>query len=149
MRKQDDRAVSTALGYVLTLSIASLLVTGLIIAGSGFVEDRREQVVREELTVIGQQIGADLARADRLVVAADSSGSLTVQLNKTYPDRVTGSTYQMTLDQSNEQVVLASSNPEISVTVGVVTETSLQSSTADGGTIQVAYDGGALVIRDA
>ncbi|MFC7028484.1 hypothetical protein ACFQH8_15745 [Halomicroarcula sp. GCM10025710] len=66
MRKQDDRAVSTALGYVLTLSIASLLVTGLIIAGSGFVEDRREQVVREELTVIGQQIGADLARADRL-----------------------------------------------------------------------------------
>ncbi|MFC7028485.1 hypothetical protein ACFQH8_15750 [Halomicroarcula sp. GCM10025710] len=82
-------------------------------------------------------------------MAADSSGSLTVRLNKTYPDRVTGSTYQMTLDQSNEQVVLASSNPEISVTVGVVTETSLQSSTADGGTIQIAYDGGALVIRDA
>lgn len=146
---REDRAVSTALGYVLTLSIASLLVTGLIIAGSGFVEDRREQVVREELTVIGQQVGSDLARADRLVLAADSSGGgLTVQLNRTYPDRVTGSPYQIAIDSPNDRVVLTASKPEITVTVGVTHETPLGDSTADGGSIQLAYDSGTLVIRD-
>ncbi|MFC6864527.1 hypothetical protein ACFQGE_13805 [Halomicroarcula sp. GCM10025817] len=146
---REDRAVSTALGYVLTLSIASLLVTGLLVAGSGFVEDRREQVVREELTVIGQQVGSDLARADRLVLAADSSGGdLTVQLNRTYPDRVTGSPYRIAVDKSSEQVVLAASKPEVTVTVGVTHETPLRDSSADGGNIQLAYDSGDLVISD-
>jgi hypothetical protein len=146
---REERAVSTALGYVLTLSIASLLVTGLLVAGSGFVEDRREQVVREELTVIGQQVGSDLARADRLVIAADSSGGdLTVQLNRTYPDRVTGSPYRIAIDESNERVVLTASKPEITVTVGVTNETSLRDSSADGGNIQLAYDSEDLVIRD-
>lgn len=148
----DDRAVSTALGYVLTLSIATLLVTGLLVAGSGFVDDRREQVVRDELTVIGQQVSADLARADRLVGAADSSGaSLTVAVNKTYPDRVTGSAYQVELDPSNDRLVLSSDSPEITISIDIVHRTDLGASTADGGIIQVAYDSstGELVIRDA
>jgi hypothetical protein len=145
---REDRAVSTALGYVLTLSIASLLVTGLLVAGSGFVEDRREQVVREELTVIGQQVGSDLARADRLVLAADSSGGdLTVQLNRTYPDRVTGSPYRIAIDPP-DGVVLTASKPDITVTVSVKSDTALGPSSADGGDIQLAYDSGNLVIRD-
>ena len=147
MRRPADRGVSTALGYVLTLSIATLLVTGLLVAGGDFVNDRREQVVRDELTVIGQQVSADLARADRMVAAADSSDP-TVQVNKTYPDRVTGSTYLIGLDPANDRIILASSDPEISITIDIVHRTSLGDSTADGGTIQIAYDSGDLVIRD-
>ncbi|WP_276272423.1 DUF7266 family protein [Haloarcula litorea] len=150
----ESRAVSTALNYALTLSITAVLVTGLLIAGTNFVEERQETVVREELTVIGQQVAADLARVDRLVVAADSSGSsLTATTRQTFPQRVAGSGYQLTLDPGGERLVLTATDPEVRVTVGVTNETTLRASSVDGGVVEVVYAGSGasagLEVRDA
>ncbi|MBX0294693.1 DUF7266 family protein [Haloarcula nitratireducens] len=148
----ESRGVSTTLGYALTLSITAVLVTGLLIAGTDFVADRQENVIREELTVIGQQVASDLARVDRLVLAADSSGSaLTATTRQTFPERVAGSGYQMTLDPVGEQLVLTSTDPEVRITVGVTNRTDLRESTVDGGVVGVAYNGtsDALEVRDA
>lgn len=146
----ETRAVSTTLGYVLTLAIAALLVTGLIAAGTGYVETEREQVIRDELTVIGQQLAADVERADRLVRAANTThGSVTVRLNQSFSDRVTGSSYRISLESSDE-VVVTSVDPNVTVTIDVETKTDISDSTVDGGGIRIAYDetGDHLEVRD-
>ena len=61
----DDRAVSTTLGYVLSLAIASILISGLMLATAGFVEGQREQVIRSELEVVGDRTGRRRRRTRR------------------------------------------------------------------------------------
>jgi len=133
-----NRAVSTTLSYTLSLAIASILVSGLLIAGGNFVEDRQEQVIRDELEVIGQQVAADIGRIDRLVVAADNDP--TARLNHTFPARVSGSGYRVSIDPAADELTLESTSPEVSVTVSLTTQTDLGDSSADGGVITVFYD---------
>lgn len=148
----NDRGVSTTISYVLTFAIAGILVTGLLIAGGEFVDDRREQVIRTELRVIGQQVASDLGRADRLVQAANDSDPSTVRLNQTFPRRVSGSSYQITIATENpDTLVLESVDPALRVTVNFSVRTAIETdSTSDGGVIQVHYDtsGDQLVIGD-
>lgn len=144
----DDRAVSSTLSYTLTLAIASLLVTGLLVAGSDFVEDRREQVIREELRVIGEQVAADIARVDRLARAGDDIDELAI--NRSYPDQVAGSEYDITLSTSPTEVTLSSVDPGVSVTVAVEVQEGIASppQTVDGGDVEISYDGSDLVIKN-
>jgi len=133
-----NRAVSTTLSYVLTLAIATLLITGLIIAGGGYIDTQREQVIRDELTVVGQQVAADVERVDRLARAGD--GASTVSLNKTVSNSVTGAKYELRLNPDDSTLVLTSSSPEITVRVGITNQTALGESTARGGAIQIWYN---------
>lgn len=142
-----DRGVSSTLNYVLSIAIASLLVTGLLFSGTNFVEGQQEQVVRSELRVVGEQINADLQRADRLLVAGE--GTTTVRIEQTFPERITGRTYDIELEPSSQQLLLSMTNPDIEVTLPVDTRTSLSSSTVDGGAITVRNTtGGALEVAD-
>lgn len=144
----DSRAVSSTLSYTLTLAIASLLVTGLLVAGNDFVNDRREEVIREELRVIGEQVAADIARVDRLARAGDDVDELAI--NRSYPDQVAGSEYDVTLSTSPKEVTLTSVDPEISVRVAVEIQNGVASppQTVDGGAIEISFDGSDLVIRN-
>lgn len=149
-----DRAVSMSLNYTMTLAIATILVTGLLIASTNFVENQREDVIRDELAVIGQQVASDLARADRLVTAADSNGSnLTVSVNQTFPERVAGSTYHMSID-SSDNLVLTAAGLDVRVTVGLVVQTELETnSSAYGGPVRIVYvstgaDSGTLEVQN-
>lgn len=137
----DTRAVSTTLSYVLTLGIAALLVTGLITAGGNYVGTEREQVIRDELTVIGQQLAADVERADRLVRAGEAS-SVTLRINQSFSDSVTGTTYRINLENSPDRVVVESTDPEISIAVEIQSGTDLAESTASGGPVRIVYDDG-------
>jgi len=145
-RMSDVRAVSTTLSYVLTLAIATLLITGLIIAGGSYVDTQREQVIRDELTVVGQQLASDVQRADRLVRAGN--GSTTVSMNRTFSNRVTGEPYRVSLNPSNRTLVLNTTTPEVTVRVGISNETHLKDTEARGGDIQIRYDGGKLEVRN-
>ena len=134
-----NRAVSTTISYTLTLTIATLLVTGLVVAGGNFVSDRQTEVVREELSVIGQQVASDLAQADRLVRAADRSDP-TVTITRAYPERVAGGNYRISLDTTDDNIVLESTDPAVTVTVSIVTVTPYGDSSVDGGRVRVIYD---------
>jgi hypothetical protein len=153
-----DRAVSVTLGYVLALAISTLLVTGLVVAGGGFVEDQREQVIQQELNVIGQHLASNLEKADRL--ASSGSGSSTVvAINQTFSSQVTGTTYNVGLVEADPtagepaQIELSSARPEVSTTVNVTTlqATVDGDSATNGGAISVQYDPSTdeLVIDDA
>lgn len=144
----DDRGVSTVLGFVLTLGITSLLVIGLLVGTSGFVDGQRQSTIRDEMQVLGQQVAADIAAADRLVRA----GGDTVAIDRPLPSDVTGLSYQMTIDAGPPvTITLATSNPDVSVEVTVRTVTDVAGGTTlNGGDIEVVYDQGSdeLVVRN-
>jgi hypothetical protein len=143
------RALSTALGYVLTLSITVLLVSGLFIAGGNFVESQREQVIRTELDIVGEQVATHVHAADRL--NQSGMGETTVRIEQRFPRTVVGSDYQIYLEEDEPQLRLESSRPQVEVTVPFTNTTALADSSAQGGEIIVRYDDdrGAVVIDSA
>jgi hypothetical protein len=155
--RDDERGVSTALGYVLSLAIASLLISGLMIAAGGYVQSEREQVVRSELNVIGQTLIADLEGADRLASSID--GEVTVR--STLPRRVGSSAYTIEIRDDGydglignpREMVLSAASVDVSVRFRVVTNTTLDANgaTVDGGELVIEYDSGTgeLVVIDA
>ena len=96
----DERAASITLNYVLAIAISAVLVTGLLIAGGNFVEGEQESVVRNELSVVGQRLAADVERVDRMVAAGD--GITTARLNRSLPTAAVGERYDVELDASTE-----------------------------------------------
>jgi hypothetical protein len=149
-RARTRRAVTSTLSYVITLGIATVLVTGLLIAGGQFVGDQRKEVIRTEMRVVGQQVAADIQRADRLVQAGQATGSPTVELTQQYPQRVTGSSYEIHLvpNGGNSHVALNSTLQSVTVRVNVTNETSLVESRSNGGTVRVVYTASGLEVRD-
>ncbi len=137
-----DRAVSSALNYTLTLAISTLLVTGLLIAGIDFVEARQDQVLRTELSVIGEQVAADIDRAYRLAAAGE--GTTDVWINQTFPEEVAGTRYWVYLEPgSPSRVVVESNDPEVTAEVRLKRTLSVAESRTDGGDVAVVYNGSA------
>lgn len=133
-----DRGVSTTLSYVLTLSIAAVLVTGLITAGGAFVQDQRDQVIREELRVIGEHLAGNIEAVDRYARASDELTR--ARINRTLPRQVTGSSYTVRLrpNGGDPHLWLNSTRPEVSVQVNVTVHNPVSSETVtDGGRITV------------
>ena len=150
-----SRGVAVTLNYVLVIAISTTLVTGLLIAGGSFVEDQRERVIENELSVIGNHMAGNLEQVDRFAVAGNSDPEA-AYINQTLQRSVTGSSYTLKLTENPEQVVLQSNRPGVTVRVNVSVSEQLDTdSFATGGQMTVYYDpdaaGGAgrLVIDDA
>ena len=144
----DDRAVSTTVSYVLTLGISSLLIVGLLVTAGGFVEDRRQTTVQQELSVIGQQVAGDLSGADRLVRVGGSE----VTVRSSLPDEVTGITYRVEVDPDPSgptTLRFSTEDPNVAIEVDVRTRTSVAPSAFDGGDLVVTWTGSELEVRRA
>ena len=135
------RGVSPVFGYVLTLGISTLLVSGLIIAAGGFVDNQRELTSRSELRVIGQQVSGDIAAADRLV---RSGGGTRTNITRQIPERTVGSQYTVAVRTGGgptpAYLELRAVRPEVTVEVGIANETVVAGSEVGGGEIVVRYD---------
>lgn len=148
-----DRAVSTVIGYILTLGITAILITGLLTAGGDFVADQRHGTIRDELQVLGQQLASDLSAADRLVRAGGTEVSVTRSLSP----EVTGVAYRVTVEDTSSganvvDITLQTENPDISVTVGVYVTTDVGGSgggtvTRTGGDVVVVLNGDHLEVN--
>lgn len=148
------RGTSIALNYVLVLGIAAMLISGLIIAGSSFVDDQRERVVQGELNVIGNHLAGNLEQVDRYAKAGD--GETAGHVNQSFQRQVTGENYEIELlepdpaDDGPAQLVLTPQSSDVTVRVNatVSDDLDIESSSARGGTISVHYDGNSVVIRN-
>ncbi|WP_199268390.1 DUF7266 family protein [Halomarina oriensis] len=133
----DDRGVSTTIGYVSTLGIAAILISGLLMAGGGFVDDQRERTIRSEMQVIGQQMVADIDATDRLARTGGSTEELTVRHQ--FPSRVTGAQY--TVDVVNDggqlSLVLEAADPDVTVEIPFDTRLPLDEGSVRGGDLLV------------
>jgi hypothetical protein len=149
-----DRGVSPVFGYALTLSISTLLIAGLLMAASGYVDTQRERTSENELTVVGQQVSADIAAADRLN-RTDGADPDSLSITRSVPNRIVGSSYRIHLrtdgnGPTEPYLELRTTNPEVTVTVGVAVapSTTVAESSVDGGRISVEIENGDLVIRN-
>jgi hypothetical protein len=144
----DERAVNTTVGYVLTLGISSLLIVGLLVTAGGFVEDQRQTTVRQELSVVGQQVASDLSGADRLVRVGGSE----VTVRSSIPDEVTGIRYRVEVDPDPSgptTLRLSTTEPSVVVEVAVRTGMDVAPAAFDGGDLVVTWSGSELEVRRA
>lgn len=143
----DDRGVSTALGYVLNVGVAAILVTMLLFSAGSLVETQRDRAVETELRVVGDRVAADLAAADRLARASDGGS---VQYAVRAPPRVAGFEYDVHVNESgNDTVVLDADRSDVTITVEFRTEIPVENATVSGGDFVVVYDGDRLEVEDA
>lgn len=153
--RDDERAASTALGYVLTLGISAVLVTGLLVAGGSYLEDERARVTAEELRIHGERLAGAVGDADRLASAApDGRAGVRIRL----PERVAGSGYTVrAVDRGTtprgrhrSDLLLRATATGASVRVPVVTAVDLAAGGGySGGPLRVRYDAddGRIVIE--
>lgn len=139
-RRRVRRAISTTLDYTLTLGVATLVITVLFVGVGDFVSDRRDQVIRTELEVIGQHVARDIESVDRLARAG--AGADDVILNRSLPSRVTGSVYTITVTTSGGDTVLVleTVQPEIGIEIQLSTRTDVATTSINGGDYRVSYD---------
>ena len=144
------RGLSTTLGYVLTLAITAILVSGLLIAGGNLVQDQRNQVIETELEVVGEQVASHLNSADRL--NQSGYGETNVSIKQPFPADVTGQSYRLTLEEDEDATLrLETTRPSVTVEVELTNPTAMGQSTASGGIIVIEYDNDeqAVVIDNA
>jgi len=143
----DDRGVSTVLGYTLNVVVATLVVTGLLVAAGSLVDSQRQQAVRSELSVVGQRLAANMEVADRLSQAA---GDGTVRVHVKLPERVSGSPYHVAIQvrNGNATAVLTADDPAVRVEVPIDNQTAVARTTAPGGSVDVTWSaGGSLEVH--
>lgn len=137
----DDRAVSTTLGYTLTLSITAVLIAGLLTAGGALIEDQRRAVVSDELTVAGQQLASGFEDANRLAGTTENG---TVRVNIWLPSDVGGGgeyTLQLVNHPTRERatIVASAGNVDVSRNVSFRTEYAVPNRTFLGGPVELVY----------
>lgn len=136
---RDERGVSTTLGYILNLTVATLVVTGLLVAGGDIVADQRDQTTRSELRVIGQQLAADLVAADELAATAEPGD--TVRIERQLPREVAGRTYTIDVNPGGDQTTLrlSATGSDVTVEVALTLETPIAESSLNGREVRVRY----------
>ncbi|GGM65624.1 DUF7266 family protein [Halarchaeum rubridurum] len=138
----DDRGAATALGYVLNITVALLLVTGLLIAVTDYVDRQRQDAVRGQLAVVSDRLVADLAAADRLAGTADAGG---VTVRSDAPARVVGRTYTIRVSHADgvTRVRLAAPSENVVVTRTLHTDRDVVNATVTGGDVEITTRGAA------
>lgn len=133
----DDRGLSRLVGYMLTVGITMVLVTGLFVSGGILVADQNEATRHSQMEVVGQQIGSSLESSDRLVRStAENSTSLVV--SRQFPTSLAQSAYSVEI--TSDRIILREDSGDVSVSVSYRTKTNVRPTTLRGGTIEIAYD---------
>lgn len=140
----DERAVSVTVGYVLTLAVSTLLLSGLFIAGGSFVDTERERAAQGELTVVGERLAADLMTVDRLAGTAASPDDLTVDRRVRLPDRVSGTGYRITVTTAGTTGTVTLESDRADATVEVPfrarSDTEIRDATLSGGDLRIRWE---------
>lgn len=144
--RRDDRAVSVTVGYVLTLAIGAVLLSGIIIGIGGVVDSQTDRVVRGDLDVVGQTTVANLESADRLARASEvdrpaSADAPTVAVDVALPDRIAGHPYRIVI--GGDAVTLRVDSPDAVTEIPHVATLPVESTSVRGGPIRISYDGDA------
>ncbi len=143
-----DRGVSFTLGYVLTVAIALVLVSGVLFTVGEVVKDERDETVRGEASVVGDQTAAALMAADRLAGRDDRSNvSIALEL----PDRLADQAYTVSLRTSGGDtfVVVRTRSPTVVVSTPLTTRMPVTEATVSGPRVRAVYRGadGSLTLR--
>lgn len=114
---RDDRAVSSAVGYTMTLGIALILMSGLIVAGSQMVGSQRSHTTEAQLTTVAEGLAGSLQKADRMVQSGADPTNL--QLYRDLPSQLTGSEYLIRVESDRVRLRVPTEEMEVSVPINL------------------------------
>ena len=136
--------MSVTVGYVLTLAISTLLLSGLFIAGGSFVDTERERAAQGELSVVGERLAADLMTVDRLAGTAENRTELTVERPVRLPDRVSGAGYRISVTTTGTTGTVTLESDRADATVEVPfrarSDTEIRNATLSGGDLRIRWE---------
>jgi len=142
--RDDRRAVSVTVGYVMTLAIGAILLSGVAIGVGGVVESQTERTVESDLSVLGQTAAPNVESADRLARASEVDRSTdpgataaNVSVVVRLPNRVAGVPYEIAVD--DDAVTLRTERPETTLVIDHAARLNVTPATVRGGSIQLAY----------
>lgn len=139
----DDRALSSAVTYALTVVIALSLTTGIVFGAEALIDSQREQTAREQVEVVGEQLGKTLSTAGGLNATDAEPETLVVE--RSFPERVAGSQYQILVAESDAGpdryvVYLETVDFDVNVSVAVrLSAADLRRARVNGGPLRVRY----------
>ncbi|MFC5278718.1 hypothetical protein ACFPM1_08125 [Halorubrum rubrum] len=151
---RDDRGVSTTVGYVLTLAIGAVLLSGVVIGVGGVIDAQTERAVHGDLEVTGQSLAANLEAADRLARLAEAGrtdpdvdpadGTAVATVDVDLPTRVAGVPYTVEIvdgpdPDADSAVILRTTRPDASLRVPYRSNTTVEGTTVRGGPVRIAY----------
>ncbi|MDR5671898.1 hypothetical protein RH858_01845 [Halalkaliarchaeum sp. AArc-GB] len=140
-----DRGLSTTVNYVLALAITSILISGLLIAGSGYMESQRTIAVGNALDVQNEQLADSIGEIDRLAAAMDGSeGDAAIRVNLL--DRVIDRSYDIAVtnesdpDDRRYTYRLEATSGDVERDTLVKTSTPIQETSVRGGSTVIRYE---------
>jgi hypothetical protein len=86
----DERGTNTVVTHVLAIGISTLLVLGILLAGSSYIQDQREISTQEELNTIGNRLASEVSQLDDL---RSQGGNVSMVVE--HPRKIAGSTYDV------------------------------------------------------
>jgi hypothetical protein len=143
----DDRGAATALSHVLVIGITAVLLSGLLVGLSTFVDGQQEASTREQLETIGSRVADQLARVDSLGARGQAS------IHAEFPDRVNQNRYTLDVvppDDCDGTFVpedvpacleLEAPDPGVTVYVPLDNRTAVSVSDPDSGSVRLASAG--------
>jgi len=137
--KGDTRAISPAVTQALTIGISTILITGLLVGGSTFIDNREEDTVRKGLKDVGTGVSSELVRLDQYNKTAVSNN---LSFTSDYPDRVGNEPYRIHVvpDSDKSTIYVNSSASEYWTSVRFKNTSPVCESSVGGGQIAVVYD---------
>lgn len=149
------RAVSSAVTYSFIVVITLTLTGGLVVGTDALIQDQRQEVVTDQLDVVGQRLVATVETADRLSATANGPDSLAI--TRPFPDRLAGSAYRIRVvndpsaTDATVYVETVDGDVSIAVRVRLRSASGIRETTVAGGETRVRYDPSSdeLVIEDA
>jgi hypothetical protein len=153
--RPDDRGVSTLVNHVLAIGITSILIVGLLTAGTSYIQDQQEYAGQDGIETIGNELARDVTQLLRLS-AGNGEATITTEL----PERVAGRSYDANVrdgsacDQQestpNSCLVLEINGLDITRTVPLsVDESDIEIDRLGAGRYQLDYTGPGLGEADA
>jgi len=136
--KGDTRAISPAVTQALTIGISTILITGLLVGGSTFIDNREEDTVRKGLKDVGTGVSSELVRLDQYNKTGVSNNLV---FTSEYPDRVGNEPYRIHVVPSSDgsTIYVNSSASEYWTAVRFENTTAVCESRGGGGQIAVVY----------
>lgn len=148
--KGDTRAVSPAVTQALTIGISTILITGLLVGGSSYIDTKRENTVRQGLQDVGSGVASDLVRLDQFNTSGISDD---ITFSSEYPDRVGGESYRINVvpNTARTSIYINSTSSNLGTEIRFENTKDICDSDVRGGEIIVAYDAGSscLEVRPA
>lgn len=148
----DTRAVSPAVTQALAIGISTILITGLLVGGTTFINTKTDNTVRAGLQDVGSGVTSDLVRLDQYNGSASTG---TIAYTSDYPDRVGGESYRIRLIPRADftTIFVNSTSSELQTKVRFATETAVCGGTVQSGQLEIVYNTSAtpdcLEVREA